>query len=230
MVWNCTIFLFDNGDEIGNDASLVYLFDRFSTCLIWYFQDFKMANIGVNQVKVGNGINWQNEIYVVVGTEHVKPGKGPAYLQMRLKNAVTGRIIDHRFRSADTIDQADMNRVDAQYSYNSGERYVFMDNKNYEEIEVTDEFIGDLKNYLVEGNNVVLCMVGARVLTLELPKSVILEVVETEPGIKNASATNVGKPATLNTGVVVVVPPFINAGDRIKVDTETNAYLERVNS
>jgi elongation factor P len=189
----------------------------------------EMANVGLNQIKIGNGINWQNEIFIVVGMEHVKPGKGPAYVQMKMKNAVSGRVIDHRFRSADTVDQADMNRLDAQFSYASGDRLVFMDNDTYDEIEMTEETVGTAKNYLVEGNSIILCMVGSQVLSLELPKSVVLEVVETEPGIKNASATNVGKPATMNTGAVVTVPPFINVGDRIKVDTENNSYVERVN-
>jgi elongation factor P len=189
-----------------------------------------MPTVGVNQLSRGNAINFQNEIYIIAEMEHVKPGKGPAYVQAKLKNAVTGRILDNRFRAAETVEQVDMNRADATFSYVNGDRYVFMDSKTYEEIELTADAVGEAKNYLVEGNSVTLCMVGNRVLSLELPKTVVLEIVETEPGIKNATATNVGKPATTNTGLIVTVPPFINQGDKIKVDTETGEYIERVNA
>ncbi|MBN1256691.1 MAG: elongation factor P [Planctomycetes bacterium] len=189
-----------------------------------------MPSIGVNQVSRGTAINWNGEIYICVGMEHIKPGKGPAYVQMKLKNAITGRIIDNRFRSQDTVDQVDVDRGDYTFSYVSGDKYVFMHTKTYEEVEISDEAIGDRKDYLVEGNTVTLCTVHGSVLSIELPKTVVLEVIETEPGIKNASATNVGKPATTNTGLIVTVPPFINQGDRIKVDTENGTYMERYNA
>lgn len=188
-----------------------------------------MASVSANQINRGNGIMWEGDIYICVGTEHVKPGKGPAYVQMKMKNATTGRILDHRFRSADTVEQVDMDRASYTFSYVAGEKFVFMHTETFEEAELPADVVGEAKNFLVEGNEVTLLRVGERVLSMELPKVVILDVVETEPGIKNASATNVGKPATTNTGLVVTVPPFINAGDRLKIDTETGEYLERFN-
>lgn len=188
-----------------------------------------MANVGINQISRGNAVELDGEIYVCVGMEHVKPGKGPAYVQMKLKNAINGRILDKRFRSADSIEQVEMIKLDATFSYVSGDKYVFMNSETYEEIEMLDESVGTAKNFLIEGNSVTLYMVGAQILSLELPKTIIMDVIETEPGIKNASATNVGKPAKTNTGLIVTVPPFINEGDKIKVDTENGEYLERYN-
>ncbi|MFH0910171.1 MAG: elongation factor P [Planctomycetota bacterium] len=189
-----------------------------------------MVSIGINEVGRGNAIRVDGDIFVCVAAEHVKPGKGPAYVQMKLKHAVTGRILDKRFRSADTIEQVDMNRVEANFSYVRGHTYVFLQADTYEEIELSEGMIEEKKSYLIEGGAVSVCMVGSQVLSVVFPKTVVLEVVETEPGIKNASATNVGKPAKTNTGLVVTVPPFINVGDRIKVDTDTGAYLERSNA
>jgi elongation factor P len=188
-----------------------------------------MANVGINQISRGNAIEWNNEIFICVGMDHVKPGKGPAYIQMKLKNAVTGRVIENRFRSADNVEKVDVDKVDATFSYVSGDRYVFMDSETYEEIEVPAETIEDTKDFLIEGNPITICMSKGQILSMELPKTIIFEVKETEPGIKNASATNVGKPATTETGLVVTVPPFINVGDKIKVDTENGQYLERYN-
>ena len=188
-----------------------------------------MAKVGINEISRGNAILWNSEIYLCADTEHVKPGKGPAYVQMKLKHAVTGRVVDNRFRSADTIEQVDLNRASTTFSYVRGDKFVFMDSDTYEEIEMPAEAVGEAKNYLVEGDTATLCMVDRQVLSLELPKTVILEVVETEPGIKNASATNVGKPAKMNTGLNVTVPPFINVGDKLKIDTDTGEYIERFN-
>ncbi|MHC4871389.1 MAG: elongation factor P [Planctomycetota bacterium] len=188
-----------------------------------------MANVGINNVSRGNALKIDGEIFICSGMEHVKPGKGPAYVQMKLKNAVSGRVLDKRFRSADTVEKVDMDKADATYSYFNGDKYVFMHASSYEEIEMTEEAVGEYKDFLIEGNSVTLYMVGAQVLSLELPKTIVMDIVETEPGIKNASATNVGKPATTNTGLIVTVPPFIEAGQRIKVDTDTGEYLERYN-
>lgn len=188
-----------------------------------------MVKMGVNQLNRGNAIDYEGEPHIVVEMDHVKPGKGPAYVQMKLRNVSTGRIVDQRFRSADTVEQVEMDRSSYTFSYINGDRYVFMHQETYEEVEVPEEFVGEAKDYLVEGNAVTLCCSKGQVLSLELPKTVILEVVQTEPGIKNASATNVGKPATTNTGLVVTVPPFINEGDKLKVDTDTGEYLERYN-
>lgn len=188
-----------------------------------------MANVGINQIKRGDAIEFKGGIYLCTDYEHVKPGKGPAYVQMKLKDVQTGRVIDNRFRSADSIDKVDYDRRDCTFSYRNGDSFVFMNGATYEEVEVHADVIGEDELYLVEGDTVVLCMVKDRVLSYELPKSINVEVIETEPGIKNASATNVGKPAKVSTGLIVSVPPFINQGERIKVSTEDGTYVERVN-
>ncbi len=188
-----------------------------------------MPNVSVNQLSRGNAIQFNNEIFICAEMDHVKPGKGPAYVQMKMKNARTGRVLDHRFRSQETVEQVAVDRGDYLFSYAAGDKFVFMHNETYEEVEIPSDVVGDLKNFLVEGNSVTLIRAAGEVLNIELPKTVVLEVVETEPGIKNASATNVGKPATMNTGLVVTVPPFIGEGEKIKVDTETGEYLERYN-
>ncbi len=188
-----------------------------------------MANVGINQITRGNAMKIDGEIYVCTGMDHVKPGKGPAYIQMKLKNAISGRVIDKRFRSADNVEKVDMDKASATYSYYNGNNYVFMHTETYEEIEMNEDAVGSNKEYLIEGNPVTLYMVEGQVLSLEMPKTIVMDIVETEPGIKNASATNVGKPATTNTGLIVTVPPFIEAGQKIKVDTENGEYLERFN-
>mgnify|MGYP001809835747 CR=1 FL=1 len=189
-----------------------------------------MASVGLNQIKRGDAIDFNNNVYVVTDTTHVKPGKGPAYVQVKMRDVVTGRIIDNRFRSADSVEKVDYDRRDCTYSYKNGDNFVFMAKDNYDEIEVNSDIIGDNAKYLVENDTVTVCVVRERVVGFELPTSIVVEVIETEPGIKNASATNVGKPATTTTGLIVTVPPFINQGDRIRVSTETGAYQERVNS
>jgi elongation factor P len=188
-----------------------------------------MPSIGANQINRGNALRIDNEIFICTGAEHVKPGKGPAYVQLKLKHVVSGRILDKRVRSADTLEQVDMARVEASFSYARGKTLIFMTTDTFEEIDIPEDVIGDDKKFLSEGAAITLCMFNDQVLSIDMPKTVILAVVETEPGIKNASATNVGKPAKTNTGLIVTVPPFINAGDRIKVDTETTSYLERYN-
>jgi elongation factor P len=188
-----------------------------------------MPNVVVNQLNRGNAIELDGEIYICADFEHVKPGKGPAYVQMKLKDARTGRVVDKRFRAVEQVEQVDVDRADYTFSYVNGPNYVFMHTETYEELEMPADLVGDATNYLVEGDHVTILMARGQVLSLELPKTVVLEVVETEPGIKNATATNVGKPAKTNTGLTVTVPPFINVGDKLRVDTESGEYIERFN-
>lgn len=189
-----------------------------------------MPKVGVNQLNRGNAIRWDNDVYIVAATEHVKPGKGPAYVQMKLKHGRTGRVIENRFRSQEDVEQVDVDRGEYTFSYATGDRYVFMHQDTFEELEVVPEVVEEIKGYLVEGNTVTIVQAEGQVISVDLPKTVVLDVVETEPGIKNASATNVGKPAKMNTGITVTVPPFINQGERIKVDTDTGEYVERYNA
>jgi len=187
-----------------------------------------MPNIPINQVSRGQALMLDGEIMIIVSMEHVKPGKGPAYQQIKLRNIESGKIIEKRFRAADSIDVVDVDRQTCAYSYKNGESYVFMNNKTYEELEVHESILGDDKYYLLEGNAVTILVANGRVLGVELSPMVVLEITQCDPGVKNATATNVFKNAVVETGLNVGVPPFINKGDKIKIDTETGKYVERV--
>ncbi len=187
-----------------------------------------MPSIPVNQLSRGQAIVMDGQINVIISMEHVKPGKGPAYQQTKMRNLETGKIIEKRFRSAETVEQIDIDRRTYTFSYRNGDIFVFMDTGTYEEVEVAAEILGDEAEYLLEGNEVSIQRVEGRVVGVELPAAVEMEVTQADPGVKNATATNVFKNATLETGLQVQVPAFINVGDRIKIETGTGKYLERV--
>lgn len=188
-----------------------------------------MPSIPASQVKRGQAILHNGEVYVIVGTDWVKPGKGPAYVQAKLKHVTTGKIIDNRFRSAATVETINVDRRKVAYSYDNGTSHVFMDGSTYEEIEASHDLVGEDSRFLTYGASMELQIVQGKVVSLLLPAAVVMEVVRTEPGLKNVSATDVTKPATTDTGLVVQVPVFINQGEKIKVDTTDGKYLERVN-
>ena len=189
-----------------------------------------MPSLPTSQLKRGQAIEHEGEIYVISTMDWVKPGKGPAYVQMKLKHLKSGKLIDKRFRSAETVETINVDRRRVQYSYDQGSDVVFMDPENYDQIEIPAAMIGDDKLFIGYGAEVELQMVAGQVLGVIMPPTVILEVVETEPGLKKAAATDVTKPAKTDTGLTVNVPVFINQGDKIKVDTTTGKYLERVSS
>jgi elongation factor P len=189
-----------------------------------------MPSLPAGQVKKGQAIDHDGEIYVINAVDWVKPGKGPAYVQIKLKHLKSGKIIDHRFRSAETVETISVDRRRVQYSYDQGTNVVFMDPETYEQIEVSADLIGDDKSFIGYGAEVDLQIVGGQVLGVIMPPAVVLEVIETEPGLKKVAATDVTKPAKTDTGLVVNVPVFINQGDKIKVDTSTGRYLERVST
>ncbi len=187
-----------------------------------------MPSIPINQVNRGQAILIDNTIHIIVQKEHVKPGKGPAYQQTKLRNLETGKIIEKRFRAVENVDTVDIDRQSCTYSYKSGENFVFMNDKTYEETEVHESLIGDDAGYFLEGNPVVLQVAQGRVLGVELPPAVELVITECDPGVRNATATNVFKNAVVETGITVQVPPFINQGDKVKIGTEDGSYIERV--
>ena len=186
-----------------------------------------MPSIPVNQLGRGQAISLDNEIYLIMGMEHVKPGKGPAYQQIKLKGIENGKVIEKRFRAAEQVESIDVDRQACTYSYRNGDTFVFMNAKTYEEIEVHKDIISDQSLYLLEGNGVTIMVAAGRVVSVELPAAVELVISECDPGVKNATATNVFKNAIVETGLQVQVPPFINQGDKVKIETESGKYLER---
>jgi elongation factor P len=166
--------------------------------------------------------------FEIVDFQHVKPGKGGAFVRTKLKNMVNGRVLDQTFRSGEKVGQPDLEEKQMQYLYKDGENYCLMDNATYDQIFLSEDQMGESRQYLVENTDVKVLFFNNEPIGLDLPIFVELEVTETEPGVKGDTASKVTKPATLETGAVVPVPIFLEVGDKIKVDTRTGAYVERV--
>lgn len=181
-----------------------------------------------NDIKSGMAINLDGRLCVVVRTEHVKPGKGPAYVQVKAKDMSSGSTVEKRLGSTDDVDVATLDRREMEYLYESGDAFVFMDNETYDQIELQGDFVGAGKDFLVANLTIVVLMYEGNPVSLELPGSVELEVTDTPPGIKGATVTNQLKDATCETGLRTKVPQFVNNGDRIKVSTSEGAYQSRV--
>jgi elongation factor P len=174
-------------------------------------------------------IRHNNELFSIHKAEHRTPGNLRAFVQARMRSLRTGSLIDHRFRSEDTVERAQIDDVEMQYLYSDGDSYYFMNTANFEQISLHQETVGDRSSYLVPDVMLKVEFFEGRPVDIELPPTVDLKVVETEPGIKGGSATNVTKPAKLETGLVVQVPPFIGEGEKIRVDTAEGKYVERAN-
>lgn len=180
------------------------------------------------EFKKGLKIELDGTPYIIVDFQHVKPGKGGAFVRTKLKNLINGRVVEQTFRSGEKVDKPDLLEREMQYLYREGDRYCMMDNENYEQIMLTEEQVGEARLYLVENLNLNILFFNQAPLTVELPNFVELEVAQTEPGVKGDTAAGGTKPATLESGATVQVPLFINEGDRLKVDTRTGGYIERV--
>ncbi len=180
-------------------------------------------------LRKGAVIKLKGELFRIIEYTHVTPGKGPAHHQVKLRNLQTGKLSSARFSAGDKIEFVRIEQRIYQYLYKDGPNLFFMNLDNYEQVPVEADLIGDDINFLKESNEAELAFVDDKVIGVELPPNVELEVTYTEPGVKGDTATNVTKPATLETGVEVQVPLFINEGDVIKVDTSTGEYVERVN-
>lgn len=175
----------------------------------------------------GLKIEFKGEPYLIVDFLHVKPGKGGAFIRTKLKNMITGRVLDETFRSGEKVGRPDMEEKNMQYLYKDSEGYCFMDNETYEQIFLSEEQFGEAKNFLKENIDVQVLFYNSRPIGLELPTTVNLVVVQSDPGLKGDTASGATKPATLETGLLVQVPLFINEGDVLKIDTRTGEYLER---
>ncbi len=184
--------------------------------------------INATDLRKGMYISHNNDLYQVFSTHHHTPGNLRGMIQAKLRNLRTGAIIEHRFRTADRVDKAILNEVEMEYLYFDGHNYHFMNTENYEQIILGEDLLGDAVQYLLPNSQISVVFHDSKAVGIELPASVVLKVTETEPGLKGATVSNVNKPATLETGLVVQVPPFINIGENIRVDTSEGRYLERV--
>ncbi len=186
-----------------------------------------MATITTNDLKNGMSLHLDDGLFQVVEFQHVKPGKGGAFVRTTLKNVRNGAVVDRTFRAGEKVERAIIDKREMQFLYREGDDYVFMDNQSYDQISVGSGSLGDSANYLIEGNAAVLQMYGDEIVGVDLPAAVELAIAETEPGIQGDRVSGARKPATLETGLIVQVPLFVNPGDRIKVDTRSGEYLSR---
>ncbi len=184
--------------------------------------------VSTSDFRKGLKIELNGEPFLMVDFQHVKPGKGGAFVRTRLKSLLTGNVIDKTFRSGEKVEPPDLEERAMQYLYPDGESYIFMDNETYEQMGIPQDVIGEGAQYLKENMNVTVLFHNQKPIGVELPYFVELEVTKTDPGIKGDTASGGSKPATLETGAVVQVPLFIKEGDILKIDTRDGSYIERV--
>ncbi|MDG2025365.1 MAG: elongation factor P [Actinomycetota bacterium] len=185
--------------------------------------------ISTSDFKNGMAIDLDDGLFQISEFQHVKPGKGGAFVRTTLRNVRTGAVVERTFRAGEKMERAVIDKREMQYLYADGTDFVFMDNESYEQLQVERNQLGTTPDYLVEGNAAVLQMYGAEIVGVDLPASVILTVKQTEPGIQGDRVSGARKAATMETGVVVQVPLFIEIGERLKVDTRNGEYIERAN-
>ncbi len=183
--------------------------------------------IPATQMRPGMVIKHNNDLHSVFSVEHRTPGNLRAFIQAKLRNLRTGAMFEHRFRSGDAIDKITVDEEKMEYLYQEGDAYVFMNTENYEQLNLNRDILGDAVDYLIPNLQIQVEFFDGKAVGVELPQTVELLIVETEPGLKSATASSVTKPAKTETGLVVQVPPFVNEGDRIRVDTSEGAYLSR---
>ncbi len=183
--------------------------------------------INGNEIRPGNVLEHQNTLWAAVKVQHVKPGKGGAFAQVELKNLIDGRKLNERFRSADSVERVRLEQKDFQFLYEQGEDLVFMDETTYEQLELAKDFVGDRAAFLQDGMQVTVEMYDEKAIGIRLPQHVTLEITEADAVVKGQTASSSYKPAVLENGVKVMVPPFIGAGERIVVDTEEVTYVRR---
>ena len=183
--------------------------------------------ISSTQMRPGMVVKFNNDLFSVFSVAHRTPGNLRGFVQAKMRNLRSGTMIEHRFSSEDKVERAILDEVEMEYLYDDGENYYFMNTENYEQTHLSKELLGDATNYLIPQLKVKVEFYEGKAMSVELPATVDLTVVETEPGMKGASVSNVTKPAKMETGLVVQVPPFIKEGEKIRVNTTEGAYLER---
>ena len=186
-----------------------------------------MATLPATRLKKGMLIKMENDLFRILELQHVTPGNLRGFVRVKMRNIRNGSLNDNRFRSEDQVERAVLDEREMQYLYQDGDDFYFMDTANYEQIHISNEALGDSVNYLKPEMTIQVEFYGTEPVGIELPQTVDLKVTDTAPGIKGATASNQIKPATLETGLVVNVPPFINEGDTIRVNTETGEYQSR---
>ena len=184
--------------------------------------------VSAGDFRNGVTLEMDGNIYQIIEFQHVKPGKGAAFVRTKLKNIINGGVVEKTFRPTEKFPTARIDRVEMQYLYNDGDLYYFMNTENYDQIALNNETIGDALKFVKENEMVKICSHNGNVFAVEAPLFVELEVTETEPGFKGDTATGATKPATVETGAVVYVPLFVETGDKLKIDTRTGEYLSRV--
>jgi elongation factor P len=192
-----------------------------------YFEVFLMANYGTNELKNGLKVMLENEPCSILDTEFVKPGKGQAFARVKVRNLLSGRVVERTFKSGDSVEAADVMEVEMEYLYADGEFWHFMDKNTFEQIGADEKAVGDSVKWLKEQDACTLILWNGTPISVATANFVELEVTETDPGLKGDTAQGGSKPATLATGAVVRVPLFINTGEILKIDTRTGEYVSR---
>ena len=187
-----------------------------------------MPAITTNDLKTGITLELDNGLFQVVEFQHVKPGKGGAFVRTKLRNLRSGNLLERTFNAGIRVEQAILEKKDMQFLYKDGEDYVFMDTESYDQMTVAPVALGSAADYLIESATAILAIFNGDIVSVEIPASVELDVVDTEPGVQGDRVSGARKPATLQTGKVVQVPLFVNVGDKVKVDTRSGDYITRV--
>ncbi|MFC8733938.1 elongation factor P [Luteimicrobium sp. NPDC057192] len=182
-----------------------------------------------NDIKNGTVLNLDGQLWTVIEFQHVKPGKGGAFVRTKLKNVLSGKVVDRTFNAGTKIETANVDKRDMQYLYRDGDDFIFMDTVTYDQLPVAATTVGSASDYMLENQNAIVATHDGAPLFVELPASVVLEVTYTEPGLQGDRSTGGTKPATLETGASIQVPLFLEAGTKVKVDTRDGSYLGRVN-
>ena len=186
-----------------------------------------MPTITTNDLKNGMTLELDDGLFQIVDFQHVKPGKGPAFVRTSLRNVRAGGTVERTFRAGEKVDRATIDKRDMNFLYRDGDDYVFMDNETFEQINVSPEALGDTSNYVVDGSTATLLMFGTEIVGTDMAASVELNIAATDPGLQGDRSSGGTKPATLETGLVVQVPLFIETGERVKIDTRSGEYLSR---
>ena len=183
--------------------------------------------VSAGDFKNGITIEYEGGVWQIIEFQHVKPGKGAAFVRTKLKNIISGGVVETSFRPTDRFENAIIDRKDMQYLYNDGDFYYFMDNETFEQVALTKDQIGDTLKFVKENEVCKLCSYKGSVFSVEPPLFVELEITDTEPGFKGNTATGATKPAIVETGAQIAVPLFVNQGDRVRIDTRTGEYMSR---